>query len=218
VHPLPRRVIARGIAQEPSLELHPPVFKALRLSNDSTINAVTGSPLPTVSLSSTDSVKTLFRHLTNLFPSDAHLPHRFWLIEGKDLEGSEYPPRRLLAHGGYLVYETDKSIEDSAMGSGETFVVEFEQDSRWIVDSSQVIREGNSSSLTDIPPPLFTPENDFFARFTKTPSSSTSKGSTIVDNIFSKLATSGFTGSTSFGSSSLRGKAQEPGTLGLSNM
>jgi len=196
------------------------VFKVLTLSVHSSVYNITGPPPATVTLSAADSVKTLFRHLANAFPTYANLPFRIWLIEAQDLEGSVYPISKLLTVGATLVPEINKSIEAAALGSGDTFVVEFKHGSDWVVHESKVKPEGTSFVMTaDVPPPLFSSENDFFSRFSKGSSSPKPKTtSTITNHIMSKLSSSGFAGSSSFGSSNIHNKFQEPGTIGLGNM
>jgi ubiquitin carboxyl-terminal hydrolase 4/11 len=211
VHPLPRKVIARGIAQEPALELHPPMFKALLLSDDSNADTITGPPPPVISLSSKDSVKTLFRHLANAFPSNVG-PYRIWRIEVEDVDGSIYPPSKITTNNGMLVLETDTSIEDSTMQSGDTFVVEFKKGSEWTITNSQ--RDATSIIKADGLPPLLGSKNDHFSQ----KSSSSKSANAIINSVMSKAVSTSFMGSSGFGASNSRSKPQQPGTLGLGNM
>ena len=224
VHTLPRKVIARGIAQEPSLEIHPPRFRALVLSDDLSSDAITGPPPPVISLSSKDSVRTLFRHLANAFPSNAGYPFRIWRVDLGDVEGSIFPSSKLSAHNGVEVIESDLSVEEDDMRPGSTFVVEFKKGSEWTVSLPQ--SDATSVIKVDVPPPLFASGSNDFSQNSKSPSSSKQKSSpAILNQVVSKvmstssgIMSTSFLGSSGFGGSHSYSKPQQPGTLGLGNM
>jgi len=222
VHTLPRKVIARGIAQEPSLEVRPPQFKALILSDDSSVDTITGPPCPVVTVSSKDSVKTLFRQLANAFPSNAGLPYQIWRVEVGDVDGSIFPSSKLSAQNGVIVHPSDVSVEEEGLRPGETFVIEFKKASEWI---TAPLSQGSATSVTNagVPPPLFasSSNNDFFSQFQKSPAKQKSGLNQVISKVVSTstaVISSGFVGSSSFGGSYSRGRPQEPGTLGLGNM
>jgi|ERR1700722_2104275 len=214
-NPLPRRVIARGNAQEPTLELHTLHLKVFRLSDGF---GSANLPYSFVLLSSQDSVKTLCKHIVDAFPSHAHLPHRIWMIEADDLDGLNYPWSRLYTHGAEMVRGSDITIEEQRIQASDAFIVEFKQGNDWVVDASKV--QGKKLPLqADVPPPLFSIETDFFNRLTKSTSSTASKVATAAGDFVSKLPShSPFMRSVALGSSTSHGRPQEPGTLGLGNM
>jgi ubiquitin carboxyl-terminal hydrolase 4/11 len=181
-----------------------------------------------VTVSCQDSVKTLGRHLAGAFPSRALLPHRLWLIEaahleGSTLEGSEYPPAKLLAHGALMVDENDQTIEQALLESEDTFVVEFKHGPDWIVDAVAVLGKGSNKMQPEVPPPLFSTENDFFNSLkTNISLPSSSKASTAplaMNDFVSKVPLSSpFSRSVGLGPSNSNSRPQEPGTIGLGNM
>ena len=214
-------MIARGILQEPSLELHPPRLKAFVLSKDFNLEVATGPPPRYVCLSCKDSVKTLCKSLADVFTTKSHLPYRVWKVEGGVFDGSEYPPSKLLPGGASALEENDTTLEDALIESEDSFVVEFKEGATWIIDIPQPSRSIILPS--DIPPPLFSSGNDFFSRLANNSSSSSMRTST-TDTVLPKQTPSSSTllrpsvSISGFGSSNNRMNSQVPGTLGLGNM
>ncbi|KAH7927348.1 cysteine proteinase [Leucogyrophana mollusca] len=204
LHPLPRKVISRGILQEPVLELRPPRLKALTLK-DVKADLPLGPPPVFVTVSTKDSVKRLCKDLAAAVAPRPNAPYRIWKIEPAEFDGSQYPASKLISSGGELLEESDKTLEESLIEPDDPFVVEFQENGEWVVDASKVIRS-NSTNVTGVPPPLFSSENDFFSRL----------GHNLTSLPNSQVTPTSF---KSYGFSKASSKAvQEPGTLGLGNM
>ncbi|EIW79313.1 cysteine proteinase [Coniophora puteana RWD-64-598 SS2] len=214
VHPLPRKVIARGVLQEPTLELRPPRLKALILKNLES-GDVAGPPPCYVTLSTKDSLKRLCRELITAVSPQVNAPYRVWKVDPAELSGSQIPVSKFSSYNPKLLEESDRSLEDSLIEPDDPFVVEFQENGAWLVDATQV-----TSSAADMPPPLFSSENDFFSRLGNRSSSSFGAGtqSTLLSSTktFTPAKPSAST-STGF-TRSLNKPIQMPGTLGLGNM
>ena len=215
IHPLPRKVIARGIRQIPTLELHPPLLKALTLNMDPRVTEITGPPPPYVHLSSANTVAEARRALaqatrpSNILPET---PYRVWRLPEFDLNGSCYPLVNL-AGRAQVLHDSDKSVSEALIDTEDAFVVEFFQDGKW---PSGVECPEPTRART---PPLFNGKDHFFA--TNDLNGSTPKA--LVNGSTAKLAGPSTplksAVSTLFGPLATHSKtSQEPGTLGLGNM
>lgn len=216
-HPLRRAVIARGQFKEASIELRPPRLKALLLSKSDTTD-ITGSPHVYVTVSITDTVQHLCESLASAVSSQPFENARIWKIEGREFAGSIYPTGRLHLDGPEILKPSDQTLEDAMIEPEDAFVVEFKDDhGLFLIDLEKFPGKSISSSGTELegPPPIFSSENDFFARMTqksgapagssKLASSSKSTPYTYKPSGFSSTATRNQT-------------VTEPGTLGLGNM
>ncbi|KIK95662.1 hypothetical protein PAXRUDRAFT_11300 [Paxillus rubicundulus Ve08.2h10] len=218
IHPLPRTVIARGQFGEPSLELRPPRLKVLSLV-DSKADGPIGPPHGYVTLSTKDTVRTLSRELVASVSARSSVPYRIWKIQPGEFEGSQFPASKLTAHGAELLNINDKTLEEALIEFDDPFIVEFQQDAKWISDPTSTPVPNSSA-----PPPLFSSGDDFFSRL--------GQNSSVVTNI-QPGQTRSLTPTA--GSSSVKPKdlqvtpfksfgfykakvTQEPGTLGLGNM
>ncbi|KAF9221344.1 cysteine proteinase [Gyrodon lividus] len=220
-NPLPRTVIARGQFGEPSLELRPPRLKVLSLV-DLKSDGPIGPSHGYVTLSTKDTVRALSRELVANVPTRPSVPCRIWKIQPGEFEGSQFPASKLTAHGAELLIINDKTLEEALIESDDPFVVEFQQDGKWVSDQSST--PVSDSAAPSIPPPLFGSGDDFFSRLGKnsvttpstqhgqTPSSTPTAGSSSV-----KAKDSQGTSFKSLGFSKNKA-AREPGTLGLGNM
>ncbi|KAH7914594.1 hypothetical protein BJ138DRAFT_346574 [Hygrophoropsis aurantiaca] len=224
-HPLPRKVIARGILQEPVLELRPPRLKVLTLMN-LTSDVPLGPPHGYITVSTKDTVKKLCKDLAATVILHPNAPYRIWKIEPGEFDGSQYPVSKLISGGGELLEESEKNLEDSLIEPDDPFVVEFQQNGEWVVDASKVPRT-SSTNVTSAPPPLFSPENDFFKRLgnelTTIQSSQSAQHapSPSFKNSSSKISENPITPPSKPFGGFLKGSTksiQRPGTLGLGNM
>ncbi|KIJ20849.1 hypothetical protein PAXINDRAFT_165689 [Paxillus involutus ATCC 200175] len=218
IHPLPRTVIARGQFGEPSLELRPPRLKVLSLV-DSKGDGPIGPPHGYVTLSTKDTVRTLSRELVASVSARSSVPYRIWKIQPGEFEGSQFPASKLTVHGAEILNVDDKTLEEALIEFDDPFVVEFQQDGKWISDPASTPVSSSSA-----PPPLFGSGDDFFSRL--------SQNSAVATNIqpgqTRSLAPTAGSSSVkpkdsqvipfkSFGFSKAKA-TQEPGTLGLGNM
>ncbi|KAH0836640.1 hypothetical protein J3R83DRAFT_8358 [Lanmaoa asiatica] len=220
-YPLPRSVIARGHLGEPSLELRPPRLKVLSLVSSQSDGPI-GPPHNYVTLSTKDTVKALSRELVASVSARSNIPYRIWKIQPGEYAGSQFPALKLAAHGAELLEIDDKTLEDALIEFDDPFVVEFQQDGKWIADQMSTVPV---SAAPSVPPPLFGGGEDFFSRLGKgsattsvtqiqprqVPSPAPSVGSSA------KAQDSQVVPFKSFGFSKNR-VPQEPGTLGLGNM
>ncbi|KII87454.1 hypothetical protein PLICRDRAFT_699818 [Plicaturopsis crispa FD-325 SS-3] len=205
IHPLSRRVIARGVTQEPSLELHPPRVKALRLVK-STSDDVAGAPHPWATVSSTESISTLSSVLASAIKASSDAPFRVWKVESEDFSGSEYPTSKLRKPHAELL-EGTQTVQEALIEPGDAFVVEVQVNDAWLVDATTLAQQALE------PPPLFNANENFFDRYSASSATTSSvvaapkQPSTILKPPFSSAMTT-------------RSKTsnREPGTLGLGNL
>ncbi|OSD02956.1 cysteine proteinase [Trametes coccinea BRFM310] len=220
-HPLPRTVIARGIMQEPQLELRPPAFKVHLLSP----TTVPGQTMPPkeVTVSSTDKIRDVRRTFAMaLSPQKASSTQfRVWKIApDASTDSLLFSADTLRTCGAALLEDSDRTVDDELVDSSEVFVVEFMSRDHWLVDSAQVtpLSDGTASSSQPPPPPptqpgpIFNSGPDFFSQLQqKTPAAVSTTSATMF--------TPGTVSTSKVGPSSSKPKIQrEPGTLGLGNM
>lgn len=212
--PVPRRVIARGSAKLPSLELYPLQLKAFRLVREDPQAGSNESPFPKLVISAGETVGNLCSELVKaVSPNlETHIPYRVWKLENGhgEWEYGEYPSSQLTISGGKIIEESHKTLEEEGIQADDAFVVEFKQDT-WIVEPPK------SAAKSLGPPPLFSSKDGFFNKLgRKTLASSTTSSYKSGGDFYSGLSSksSGFPLST--GKSIT--KALEPGTLGLGNM
>lgn len=214
-HPLPRKVIARGIFQKATLELRPPCLGVLLLEHSDSMD-ITGPPHEYVTVSDKDTVRHLCTTLAAAV-STKHSAARVWKVEtNDDFEGSLYPSARLREDGAEVLDPSDETVEESRIEHGDTFIVEFVQNGSFLVDPKNLPGKASSlpNSQVEVPAPLFSSGTDFFGRMSSKKSESGSPSSKIASS--SKSANGYF---KSFGSGNSRTQTvQEPGTLGLGNM
>ncbi|GBE86464.1 cysteine proteinase [Sparassis crispa] len=226
--PLPRKVIARGIIEEPSLELHPPQVKlyVLTRATHTGVPGVTNPPYG-VSISIKDTLKSVcesfFQRCTEC--ASGTKSYRVWkLADGGSSWGQLHvTPDMLKQRGATLLEPTQRTVEEEMIESGDAFVVEFREDGEWLVDAGELSSgqtstasssTSQSTSTTGIGT-LFNSETNFFNQIqTKTPAS------TIVSSGISSSSTLKPAVSIKPGFSAGRPKDinLEPGILGLGNM
>ncbi|EIN05985.1 cysteine proteinase [Punctularia strigosozonata HHB-11173 SS5] len=228
-HPLPRKVIARGIAQEPSLELHPPRIRAMRLvaADDAATQDLADTPLRYITLSSTDTLEDLLNAAIHAFsppPSSSPPASRLWSVPAPRTDPVEggYSASRLLQVGGLQIQPSRKSLDEALVQSDDLFILELQENGRWLVDEALVptIEPGTAETETvalEQPAPLFKPEEDFFTRVAKQAVNkilgdvTQRTNSSAAENVPSKavVATNTSTRAT---------KLKPPGTIGLGNL
>lgn len=213
-------MIARGHLGEPSLELRPPRLKVLSLV-DSQSDGPIGPLHGYVTLSTKDTVRALSKELVASISARSNIPYRIWKIQPGEYVGSQFPVSKLAAHGAELLEINDKTLEEALIEFDDPFVVEFQQDGKWITDQTWTVP---ASVAPSVPPPLFAGE-DFFSRLGKgsvttsvtqiqprqvpSPAPSASSSAKVQDSQVVPFKSFGF---------SKNRVPQEPGTLGLGNM
>lgn len=216
--PLPRKVITRGILNEPSLEIMPPQLKVYLLVDDT----VTRRSDPVlVTMSSKDTVKTLVTTLAKAVrTADTDRPTRVWkLAEGESPSHLEVDVAKVGEDAVLLDADGRKTLEDALIDSGDGFVVEFQTEEGWLVPDSETQTQPSGASTpqsTSSAAPstnrIFGPSN-FFDRMGAT--SAFAAG-------YSSLKSSGTALKPAVPVKTFAPRAKvvktEPGTLGLGNM
>ncbi|KZT18330.1 cysteine proteinase [Neolentinus lepideus HHB14362 ss-1] len=217
--PIPRAVILRGISRQPHLEIHVPRFRVFRLTQNLDPSKSNIPPVY-VSASSMFTVTDLLRRLCHAVAPEDPDSYVVYRIDNNDLEGSQCTMQQLLASQIEKIPESEETIETSTINSGDAFVVEVQEDGKWLVGPHVAVGSGaNTQSTTNSstkPPPLFTEDNAFFGR-----SKPTSEASNAVSKAASDTSTFSIKPSSSLISTpsiSRLKSSQEPGTLGLGNM
>ncbi|KZT09960.1 cysteine proteinase [Laetiporus sulphureus 93-53] len=211
-HPLPRKVIGRGIHEEPTIELHPPRVK---------VHVLTGAPVPgvsvpprTVVISVKDTVQDVHSKLPEPVLGADGRAYRIWKLTESSTawEQMSCTPEQLKQRGGIILEPSQRTVEDEMIEAGDDFVVEYQTDGHWVAEASEVPSQpgisstSTSQSTIQAPTPrLFSSENDFFSNMqvkssVAKPALSTTKNGPLIHT------------------RSAKGSSQEPGTLGLGNM
>ena len=208
--PLARKVIVRGLANEPGLELFPPQIKVHLLS---TQPITQDQDALTLTISIKVTLHDLYAQILQVIPNDSPNPpqRRIWkLTEGSHYHQRYFPITRLKENGASPLEDNPiKIVEDAMIEHGDTFVVE-EQDleGHWLIDGmpkSATVSGTTTPLIVEQPPKLFGSSNwadNYLSTKSDEPSSSFRSPTTI------KI------------SPSVKAKAPSviPGTLGLGNM
>ncbi|OJT02905.1 Ubiquitin carboxyl-terminal hydrolase 4 [Trametes pubescens] len=219
-YPLPRKVIARGLMQEPILELRPPSFKVHLLAPTSVPGQST--PVKEVTVSSTDKIRAV-RHTfaAAVSPQKAALGQfRVWkTTSDASMDQLLFPADTLRTCGASLLEDDDNTVGDELVDTSEVFVVELMTRDKWLLEVSEVAPPTNGAPAPSAPPPpppptqpgpLFGSGTDFFTQLQQkappvTNATTTSAFKPAPSNALTK--------------SSARPRVQhDPGTLGLGNM
>ncbi|KXN92430.1 Ubiquitin carboxyl-terminal hydrolase 4 [Leucoagaricus sp. SymC.cos] len=216
-HVFSRRVIPRGLSKEPTLELQPPRFKVLPLSNPRSAVRVPEPPCKLVDVSSSETMTMLCTMVSGVVASAQQItvPYRLWLVNPND-EGWEcnaFPAERVWPANGKVLEESMKSIEEEGLANGDGLVVEFKQQDSWILDAKGMHEQ---QQLPTVSVPLFNSKDGFFNRMGNVASSSKNKSSDSLSPFKTPPPKSSSTVSLFGNSRNLR--TLEPGTLGLTNM
>lgn len=218
IHPLPRRVIARGATKLPSLELLPLRLKVFKLVKSL---GSTNPPHPWVTISAGETIAELCTKLAHAISPDTDTtsPYRVWNLTADvdDKTETEFLVSRLPASNAKIIEGSDKTLEEHGIESDDTFVVEFKQPDGWIVDAPKA-DQTKAVALENFRP-LFNSNEGFFNRMSPLSSQRSADsygGMGLYDRLTSSASRSPSTAVT-VGNKSLM-KTLEPGTLGLGNM
>lgn len=198
---LPRKVIARGAMQQPTIEMHPLVLKIVRIADSSSPTA--GPFVHRIAISAASTVKELYKTIHALFDVP-DTSFRVWSVSDAP-EDVPYQMSKLKEENPSpkLWSESDDLLEHDCVENGDCFAVEFQKDGRW---PSDAVPQNHA------PAPLFGTGNDFFGKMqTRGPGSKTDDAKPVTATS-SKISL--WKGSTPTSSK----RALEPGTLGLGNM
>jgi len=213
IHPLARRVIARGAAKQPTIELRPLRLKVFRLvkayaDHESTLH-------PWVTISAGETIGTLCSQLAAAVSPDGQTssPYRIWSLPSNDSTWTEFLGSQLLSDAK-IIEESEKTLEEQELESDDAFVVEFKQSDGWIVEVPKAV-----PLAIEAPPPIFDSTDGFFNKMSSS-RSSTSSTVPYKSNLYNAFSSSGSRSSSTAVTFSGKGisKAMDPGTLGLGNM
>lgn len=209
-NPLPRRVIPRGVAQTPFLEVHPLSLLVYRAVKDA-MPILPTSP-STVTLSETDTLRTLCDKVADSVrtPPRANSSYHIWWLQDvpEDVRDKWHVQVKLAEFKDYdrkAIEPSDKPLADESIQTGDAFMVEFEINGQWLLSTS--------------PAPLFNGPGFFDQRGSSSSTSSTSKALVPSSNSFSSHSWNNTSsGSSSFKPARIISAPIEPGTLGLGNL
>lgn len=216
IHPLPRPVIARGAAKQPTIELRPLRLKVFRLVKAYVDHEST--PHPYLTISAGETISALCSKLATTASTDGQIssPYRVWSLPPDDSTRTEFLGSQLPLSNAKIIEENEKTLEEQGLESDDAFVVEFKQLDGWIVEAPKVVPFGIES-----PPPLFQSTDGFFNKMSSTRSSTSSTvpyKSTLYNAFPSSGSRSASTAVTFSNKGISNSKTMEPGTLGLGNM
>ena len=214
IHPLPRRVIARGAAKQAAIELCPLRLKVFRLVKAYVDHQST--PHPYLTISAGDTISTLCSQLAataSLFGQTSS-PYRIWSLPSDDSTRAEFLGSQLPLSNAKIIEESEKTLEEVEIESDDAFVVEFKQSDGWIVEAPKAV-----PLAIEAPPPIFQSTDGFFNKMSSA-RSSTSSTVPYKSTLYNAFASSGSRSSSTAVTFSGKGisKAMDPGTLGLGNM
>jgi ubiquitin carboxyl-terminal hydrolase 4/11/15 len=215
IHPLPRRVIARGAAKQATIELRPLRLKVFRLVKAYVDREST--PHPYLTISAGETISTLCSQLAAAVSPDGQSssPYRIWSLPSDDSTRTEFLGSQLPLSDARIIEESEQTLEEKELESDDAFVVEFKQSDGWIAEVPK------AAPLAIEPPPVFHSTDGFFNKMSSTRSSTSSMVpyKSALYNAFSITSSSSRSSSTAV---TLPGKgiskAMDPGTLGLGNM
>jgi ubiquitin carboxyl-terminal hydrolase 4/11 len=167
--------------------------------------ALAGPSHPYATVSSQDTVSHLIQSLAKAITTEpTTVPYRVWKVEpvGDAFNRVEFPATELSSSEAKLLDQSTQTVEDALLVSGDAFVVEFQEDNKWLVDAANLPVD---RPIAPAPGPLFSSGTGFFD---KIESSSVFRPK---DNNYRMDFSNSFT------STRLERKV-EPGTLGLGNM
>ncbi|EMD38909.1 hypothetical protein CERSUDRAFT_104201 [Gelatoporia subvermispora B] len=219
--PQPRKVIARGLANEPSLEIHPPRVNVYTLTAFAP-PGITVRPRE-VTISSQDTMIAVYRSFAEEFAKTEvdQRKYRVWkLADGASHNNIRYTPDLLKLHGATLLQPSEKTVGEELIEAGDGFVVEFQGSDQWVVDAAEIPASGSlgTSQETETAAPsqpLFSDGSDFFSSLQlQKRSTSPKQESTSLSSAFSPRRM----WSDPDSSAKANAKTVVPGTLGLGNM
>ena len=213
IHPLPRRVIARGVAKQATLELRPLRLKVFRLVKAYLDHEST--PHPYLTISAGETVSTLCSQLAAAVSPDGQTssPYRIWSIPSDDSNQTEFLGSQLPVSDAKIIEESEQTLEEKELESDDAFVVEYKQPDGWIVEAPKA-----APLAIEAPPPIFHSTDGFFNKMSSTRPSTSSMVpyKSALYNAFSVTSSSSRPSATAVTLPAY--KAMDPGTLGLGNM
>jgi ubiquitin carboxyl-terminal hydrolase 4/11 len=208
-----RKTIARGEQKQVSLELHPPRFRVLRLSDAPADSLKVETPShPYITLSSHDNLRSFTQKVAkSVSPTTGYMgPYRIWKVDTNadnfDFDYSQYPLSQLDQDEKNIINGSDQTIEEALLETDDAFAVEFKGEQHWLVNLAN----------QPAPAPLFNSNEGFFNRMGPKPLTPTTKSYDTSITTFSNKSTptTGISGKVN----GILSKTLEPGTLGLGNM
>ena len=214
IHPLPRRVIARGAAKQPTIELRPLRLKVFRLVKAYVDHEST--PYPYLTISAGATISDLCSQLAAAASPGGQTssPYRIWSLPSDDSTRAEILGSQLPLSSAKIIEESERTLEEQELESDDAFVVEFKQSDGWIVEAPKAV-----PLAIEAPPPLFHSTDGFFNKMYPT-RSSTSSTLPYKSTLYNAFSSSGSRPSSTAVTLSSKGisKTMDPGTLGLGNM
>ena len=212
IHSLPRRVIARGAAKQPTIELRPLRLKVFRLVKAYIDHENTSHPW--VIISAGETISTLCSQLAAAASPDGQTssPYRIWSLRSDDSIRAEFLGSQLPLSDAKIIEESEKTLEEQELESDDAFVVEFKQSDGWIVEAPKAVPLA-------IEAPLFQSTDGFFNKMSSTRSSTSSAVpyKSTPYNTFSSSGSRSSSTAVTFSGKNIS-KPMDPGTLGLGNM
>lgn len=198
---LPRKVIARGVFQQPTIEMHPLILRVVRIADPSSPTA--GPFVRRITISASATVRDLRKATHSLF-NVPNTPFRLWSVSDVPEDGP-YDASKLKQEDSNpkLWSESDDLLEQEYVATGDSYVVEFQKDGQW---PSDTVPQNHT------PAPLFGSGSDFFGKMQERSLGSTTNDAKPATATSSKISL--WKSSTPTSSK----RVQEPGTLGLGNM
>lgn len=210
MHELPRKVIGRGIKNEPTLELRPPRLRVYQLKTTPSDDDANSVP-KYISISRQAVLKDVFTLLFEAFNLRHDTNSRIWRITTPDVDGQYFPSSNLAKNEANLLPLLDdasssrKTVEQLMLEESDGLVLELVGDD---TQSDQTMRFRGSVSDE----PVFNSNAGFFSK----PFSSLTKSK---GNETSTLSTSS-QALLPYRSDNYGGRKDYivPGTIGFSNM
>jgi ubiquitin carboxyl-terminal hydrolase 4/11/15 len=214
--PIKRKVIARGIQREPSIELHPPRFRYFLLTDEPANRMVHGDKELYFTTSYVSTTSALHRDLADKFHRTEE--HRIWQITlSNEPTGTNYPSGALSLSEARLNEPGNKLIGD-VISASDAFIVEFKENGKWVTDTTTDTNE--TGTVEDRAPlPLFSQGGDFFSRMGGSSSTSFGRSTLTINGLTSPSGLSSTSSLSKSTTIAARPRASiKPGTLGLGNL
>jgi hypothetical protein len=227
-------VIEVGITLEKVLELYPPRLNVLL--HHPNLPDQSGPSARIVTVSKNDALKDVCATLAQAVRPDqttSNAPYRVWrLKESLESQYLHFPITKLNKDQAELLSDADgdKTISDAYIENDDTFIVEFQHDGKWNINTDDANADSKSGAVSTASnfsggPPSFE-DGDYFSKmstsFSKSRALALNGPSSSSSSSFSRLGSSNASSSTTssfFGMVGTRLQpAYEPGTLGLGNM
>ncbi|KAJ3557337.1 hypothetical protein NM688_g1526 [Phlebia brevispora] len=182
-YPLPRKVIGRGIMQEPALEVRPPQLHAYVLLPDLPTRTTASIPPQIVTVSVTDTVTDVRKALIQSLFNTEQAPtrrYRVWKFEDTPPETTVMTTKNIRETRASILEDSSKMVGEALIENGDVFAVESELDGKWLISEDDIpllYRSPPGTNNVDLPPtpqstqglieapkPLFNSNKDFFSK------------------------------------------------------